>query len=127
MATAQVLVVGVDDTVVANKIVRFARAKRPDIHILALARARDRIAVCELYQSGANDIVRETFDLSLYARRNILENMGISEHEASSLSKTRFRMDRSATPALAELWVPGQRVDLNPAYIDRAKQLDLDM
>ena len=46
---------------------------------------------------------------------------------ASSLSKAYFRLDRSATRDLAELWVPGQRVDLNPAYVERAKQLDRDM
>ena len=125
LASAQVLVVAVDDTAVACKIVRFARAKRPDIHIVA--RARDRIAVYELYQSGANDIVRETFDSSLRAGRYVLENIGFSEYEASTLSKAYFRLDRSAMRELAELWVPGQRVDLNPAYIDRAKQLDRDM
>ena len=125
LAEAQVLVVAVDDTAVANKIVRFARAKRPDIHIVA--RARDRISVYELYQSGANDIVRETFDSSLRAGRYVLENMGFSEYEASSLSKAYYRMDRAAIRDLAELWVPGQRVDLNPAYIERAKQLDRDI
>ena len=122
---AQVLVVAVDDTAVAVQIVRFARSKRPDIHIVA--RARDRIHVYELYQAGADDIVRETFDSSLRAGRYVLENMGFSEYEASSLSKAYFRLDRSATRDLAELWVPGQRVDLNPAYVERAKQLDRDM
>ncbi len=122
---AQVLVVAVDDSAKAVQIVRFVRSKRPDIHIVA--RARDRIHVYELYQAGANDIVRETFDSSLRAGRYVLENMGFSEYEASTLSKTYFRLDRSAMRDLAELWVPGERVDLNPAYVERAKQLDRDM
>ena len=57
--------------------------------------------------------MRETFDSSLRAGRYVLENMGFSEYEASSLSKAYFRLDRSAMRDLAELWVPGQRVDLN--------------
>ena len=122
---AQVLVVAVDDTAKAVQMVRFVRSKRPDIHIVA--RARDRIHVYELFQAGANDIVRETFDSSLRAGRYVLENMGFSEYEASTLSKTYFRLDRSAMRDLAELWVPGERVDLNPAYVERAKQLDRDM
>ncbi len=122
---AQVLVVAVDDAAKAVQMVRFVRSKRPDIHIVA--RARDRIHVYELYQAGANDIVRETFDSSLRAGRYVLENMGFSEYEAATLSKTYFRLDRSAMRDLAELWVPGERVDLNPAYIERAKQLDRDM
>ena len=40
----------------------YARRIRPDIHIVA--RARDRVHVYELYQAGANDIVREMFELS---------------------------------------------------------------
>ncbi|MEO6300335.1 MAG: cation:proton antiporter, partial [Paracoccaceae bacterium] len=71
---AQVLVVAVDDTEKAVQMVRFVRSKRPDIHIVA--RAHDRIHVYELFQAGANDIVRETFDSSLRAGRYVLENMG---------------------------------------------------
>ncbi|MCW1919866.1 cation:proton antiporter [Rhodobacter sp. KR11] len=125
LSEARVLVVTVDDPVKAVQIVRFARGRRDDLHIVA--RARDRVHVYELYQAGANDIVRETFDSSLRAGRYVLENMGFSDYEASALSKAYFRMDRSAMRDLAELWVPGQPVDQNPAYVERAKQLDRDL
>lgn len=125
LAGAQVLVVAVDDPAKATQIVQFVRAKRPDIHIVA--RAHDRVHVYELYQAGASDIVRETFDSSLRAGRYVLENMGFSEYEASNLSKAYFHMDRAAMRDLAELWVPGQPVDRNSAYVERAKKLDRDL
>lgn len=125
LADAEVLVVAVDDRETTSQIVRFARGRRPDIHIVA--RARDRVHVYELYQAGANDIVRETFDSSIRAGRYVLENMGFSEYEASKVSQAYFRIDRAAMRDLAQVWVPGQPVHLNAAYVDRAKQLDRDL
>ncbi len=125
LAEADVLVVAVDDRDTAVRIVKHARSERPDIHIVA--RARDRVHVYELYQAGANDIVRETFDSSIRAGRYVLENMGFTEYEAATLSQTYYKVDRGAMRDLAELWVPGQPVHLNDAYINRAKQLDRDL
>jgi CPA2 family monovalent cation:H+ antiporter-2 len=122
---AQVLVVAVDNKAKALTIVAHVRAIRPDIHIVA--RARDRVHVYELYQAGANDIVRETFDSSVRAGRYVLENMGFSDYEASALSTAYYRMDRMGMRALAEVWVPGLPSDQNPAYIARAKELDREM
>lgn len=125
LGTAQVLVVAVDDRVNATNIVRYARQARADIHIVA--RAVDRVHVYELYQAGANDTVRETFDSSVRAGRYVLENMGFSEYEAAKLSQAYWRIDRAAMRDLAELWVPGQPVHENAAYVARAQQLDADL
>lgn len=125
LAEAAILVVAVDDRANATRIVQYARAQRPDLHIVA--RARDRVHVYELFQAGANDIVRETFDSSIRAGRYVLENMGFTEYEAAKLSQTYFKVDRAAMRDLASLWVPGQPVQLNDAYVERAKQLDRDL
>ncbi len=125
LATASVLVVAVDDREKGNQIVRFARKSRPDLHIVA--RARDRVHVYELYQAGANDIVRETFDSSIRAGRYVLENIGFTDYEASKLSQAYYQVDRAAMRDLAELWVPGQPIVKNEAYIARARQLDRDL
>lgn len=125
LAEAQVLVVAVDNPVNAVSIVRYARQVRPDIHIIA--RAHDRVHVYELYQAGANDTVRETFDSSVRAGRYVLENMGFSEYEAAKLSQAYWRIDRAAMRDLAQLWVPGQPVHENAAYVARARQLDTDL
>ncbi len=123
--TAQVIVVAVDDRDTIIRIVQFARSKRPDIHIVA--RAHDRVHVYELYQAGANDIVRETFDSSIRAGRYVLENMGFSEYEAAKVSQAYFRIDRGAMRDLAQVWIPGKPTHLNDAYVERAKQLDRDL
>jgi len=125
LAECEVLVVAVDDRDNALKIVRHARTERPDLHIVA--RAVDRVHVYELYQAGANDIVRETFDSSIRAGRYVLENTGFTEYEAAALSRTYYKVDRAAMRDLAEVWIPGQPVVNNPAYIERAKQLDRDL
>ncbi|MDT8856663.1 cation:proton antiporter [Paracoccaceae bacterium Fryx2] len=125
LAEASALVVAVDSRTSALKIVTFARKFRPDLHIVA--RARDRVHVYELFQAGANDIVRETFDSSIRAGRYVLENIGFTDYEAARLSQTYYKVDRAAMRDLAELWVPGQPVHLNDAYVARARQLDRDM
>lgn len=122
---AEVLVVAVNDPVVSTRIVRYARTVRPDLHIIA--RARDRVHVYELFQAGANDTVRETFDSAVRAGRYVLENIGYSEYEASKLSQTFWRLDRKAMRELAEVWVPGQPVDQNQTYIRRSQELEKEM
>jgi CPA2 family monovalent cation:H+ antiporter-2 len=125
LSECEVLVVAVDDRENALRIVRHARQARPDLHIIA--RAHDRVHVYEMYQAGADDIIRETFDSSVRAGRYVLENMGFTEYEAAQLSQTYWRLDRAAMRDLAELWHPGQPVHLNEAYIARARQLDRDL
>jgi CPA2 family monovalent cation:H+ antiporter-2 len=125
LETAKVLVVAMDDPQSCTRIVRYARSERPDLHIVA--RARDRVHVYELYQAGANDIVREMFDSSLRTARYVLENMGMSEYEAANLEKLFFKLDRSAMLELADLWIPGVPVADNDAYIARARELNKDL
>ena len=125
LAKARVLVVAVDDKAAATRIVAYARAARPDLHIVA--RARDRVHVFELYAAGANDIVRELFDSSVRAGRYVLENIGFTEFEASELSQAYYQHDRRTVRELAELWVPGQPIEDNAAYIQRARELNRDL
>ena len=125
LAKARVLVVAVDDKQAALKIVAYARKSRPDLHIVA--RARDRVHVFELFAAGANDIVREMFDSSVRAGRYVLENTGFTEFEASELSKAYYQHDRATVRELAELWIPGQPIEENAAYIQRARELNKDL
>jgi CPA2 family monovalent cation:H+ antiporter-2 len=118
-------VVAVNDPKVSSQIVRYARTMRPDIHIIA--RALDRVHVYELYQAGADDTVRETFDSAVRAGRYVLENIGYSEYEAAKVSQTFWRLDRQAMRGLAEVWVPGQPIDQNEAYIELSQQLEKEL
>ncbi|MCG7491950.1 monovalent cation:proton antiporter-2 (CPA2) family protein [Thalassobius sp. Cn5-15] len=122
---ASVLAVTLDDRAAATRLVAFARRERPDLHIVA--RARDRTHVFELYQAGANDIVRETFDSALRAGRYALENIGLNEYEAAEAERVFYQHDRMAIRELAQLWRPDVRSSDNAAYIKRAKELEKEL
>lgn len=122
---ARVLVVALDDPNSATLLVKLARRERPDLHIIA--RARDRTHVFQLYQAGANDIVREMFDSSLRAGRYVLENIGMTEYEAAEAEKVFYHHDRMAVRELAQVWNPEMKSSENPAYIKRAKELEKDL
>ncbi len=125
LADAKVLVVALDGKKEAVTLVKYARAQRPDLHIVA--RARDRVHVYELYAAGANDIVREMFDSSLRAGRYVLENLGLSEFEASEAEMAFYHYDRHTLRDLAEVWDPNVPISKNQAYIDRAKAANRDL
>jgi CPA2 family monovalent cation:H+ antiporter-2 len=82
LARAEVLVIALDDPAAAVKLAAYARRERPDLHIVA--RAKDRVNVYELYNAGANDIVRENFDSSLRAARYVMQHMGVPEERRIS-------------------------------------------
>lgn len=123
--TASTLMATMDDPDAVTSLVSYARKARPDIFIVA--RAYDRNHVYQLYRAGADKIVREVFDSSLRAGRYVLENSGLSEHEASELERAFFKIDRSALRELAELWKPGVPISKNDAYMQRAQELNADL
>jgi len=122
---ARVLVAAMDDPASVTRLVEYARKARPEIHIIA--RAHDRGHVFELYRAGADDIVREMFDSSLRAGRYVLENVGLTEYEASEAQQTFYHHDRAAMRELAELWDPNIPASRNEEYIARAKELEKDL
>ncbi|MFD0979668.1 cation:proton antiporter domain-containing protein [Tropicimonas aquimaris] len=122
LKTARVLVAALDDKNATTRLVRYARSQRPDLHIVA--RAHDRVHVYELYQAGADDIVREMFDSSLRAARYVLENMDFSEFEANEVERAFYKHDRMTLRELAPLWEPGKSLKDNPAYLARARELN---
>ncbi|WP_375253881.1 cation:proton antiporter [Yoonia sp.] len=122
---ARVLVVAIDDKRNAVKLVRYARKARPDLHIIA--RARDRVHVHELYDAGADDIVREMFDSSLRAGRYALENLGLTDFEAAEVEQAFYQHDRAALRELTELWKPGVPVSDLPEYVARARELNTSL
>jgi CPA2 family monovalent cation:H+ antiporter-2 len=119
---AKVLVVAVDDPKAAIRLVRYAKHKRPDL--IVTARAHDRLHVYELYEAGADHIVREMFDSSLRAARYVLEDMGLSDYEAHDLETAFYRHDRQNLRSLAELWKPGIPLSQNADYVKRARELN---
>lgn len=122
---AKILVVAVDDQAAALKLVKHARRDRPDIHIIA--RAGDRHDVYRLYQAGANDIVRETFDSSVRAGKYVLEQMGMTAFEVEQSAEQFIDLDRSTLKEMAVLWDPDIPILQNKAYVARGIELNQQM
>lgn len=122
---ARVLVVALDDPKAANALIAYARKERPDLHIVS--RARERTEVYRQFQAGSDDIVREMFDSSLRAGRYVLENMGLSDYEASEASRLFYAHDRESVKELAALWRPDVAPGDNKEYVARAKELQKDL
>jgi CPA2 family monovalent cation:H+ antiporter-2 len=125
LESARVLVVALDDTDAAVRLIKVARKERPDLHIVA--RAYDRTHTYRLFQAGANDIVREMFDSSLRAGRYVLENIGLSEFEAAEAERVFYHHDREAVKELAQLWDPAVPASENAAYVARARELQNEL
>ena len=122
---AKVIVAALDDPKATTKLVRFARRMREDVFIVA--RAHDRTHVYELYQAGADKIVREMFDSSLRAGRYVLEEVGMTDYEAAIAEETFYHHDRTTVQELAKLWDPNMPSSENEAYIKRARELEKEL
>ena len=118
---AKMLVVTIDDIEKSISIVKYARAERPDIRIVA--RAWDRRHVYRLFAAGADDIVRETFDSSVRAGRYALEAMGVKRETAKESAELFTKHDRRAVRKLARVWDPAVPVFENKKYIALSRQL----
>ncbi len=121
LPTADILVVAVDDPATITKIVAHARKRRPDLFIVS--RASNREHVYKLYQAGASEIIRETFDASLRAGRYVIQKLGIPEDEAHNRTRGFYRFNRRATRELASLWDPEIPIHQNADYIKRMREL----
>ncbi|MGE4046113.1 MAG: cation:proton antiporter [Acetobacteraceae bacterium] len=69
------LVITLDDSEVANRLVAAARSERPDLFIIS--RARDAHHAALLYRTGVSDAVPETVEASLQLAEAVLVDIGI--------------------------------------------------
>lgn len=121
IATAKVLVVAVDSKASAVQLVRYAKRHYPDISVVA--RAHDRLHVYELYEAGADHIVRELFDSALRAGRYVLEDMGMTDYEAHETEIAFYRHDRHNLRELAQVWKPGVPITENDDYMRLSREI----
>lgn len=75
IAEARALVATSSDPDAVERLVRIARAERPDLVIVA--RARDADHAARLYALGASDVVPETVEASLQLAENVLVDIGM--------------------------------------------------
>lgn len=75
IAQARAIVATSSDPDAVERLVRVARAERPDLIIIA--RARDADHAARLYALGASDVVPETVEASLQLAENVLVDIGV--------------------------------------------------
>ena len=117
---AAILVVAIDGREQITELVREVHHHYPHVHIVS--RALDRTHAYELFAAGASDIVRETFDASVRAGRNVLEALGVHPFEAERQASQFFIMDRGSLREMAELYNPNIPLKENTAYLEKAKE-----
>ena len=117
---AKMLVVAIDDKEHATELVRYVTKHYPEVYIVA--RAIDRHHVYELYNAGARDIIRETFDSSLRAGRSALEALGFHAYDAERQIRGFVLNDREQMFALASSYDPDVPAHENEEYVRRTKE-----
>ena len=118
---ARVAVVAIDDPERALDIVHTIKRDAPHVHVVA--RARERTDVYKLYQAGADDIIRETFDSAMRAARCALEALGEHPFEAEKIVDAFRREDRKTIRELAGLWDPDTPVWENEPYLAKGREM----
>lgn len=124
IARAKLLVVALDEREQIDKLVRYALANFPDLHVTA--RAIDRTHVYELWSYGCRDIIRETYDSSIRMGRSAYEALGIDRQNAQAMASAFEEMDRSSMRAIAEHFRGDIPYHENEALIARVRELQAE-
>ena len=114
------LVVAIDDKESATELVHYVVQNYPDVYIVA--RALDRHHVYELYNAGARDIIRDTFDSSVRAGRSALEALGFHPYDAERQVRGFVLNDRAQMIALASSYDPNVPAHENEEYVRRTRE-----
>ena len=124
IARARLLVVALDEREQIDKLVRYAVANFPGVHVIA--RAKDRDHVYHLWAMGCRDIIRETYDSALRMGRSAYEALGVDRQAATAMVEAFEQMDRSSMREVADLY----RLDIpsweNEPLLAKIKELRAD-
>ncbi|MDO4878255.1 MAG: monovalent cation:proton antiporter-2 (CPA2) family protein [Neisseria sp.] len=119
---AAVLIIAIDHTEQALQIVRYAREVNPNVKIVA--RAYDRLHTFRLYEAGADEIIRETFDSAVRAGKRALEFLDLPHQTAEKAGNIYFRMNRNGMGKMAVLYDPKFGLFENGALIEEGLRQD---
>lgn len=113
---AAVLIVAINNPEQAIQIVHYARHINPNIKIVA--RAYDRLDTFKLYEAGADEIIRETFDSAVRSGKRALEFLGQPHDLAEKAGNIFFGMNRNGMGKMAVLYDPKCSTFENGALIE---------
>lgn len=117
---AKLMVIAIDERERATELVRYVAENHPQVYIVV--RAMDRHHVYELWNAGARDIIRETFDSSLRAGRSALEALGIHPYDAERQVRGFMVNDRKHMYELAALFDPDVPSHENAEFVAETKK-----
>ncbi len=117
---ARMLVIAIDERESITELVRYVTENYP--HVYIVARARNRHHVYELWNAGARDIIRETFDSSLRAGRSALEALGLHPYDAERQVRGFVLNDREQMYELASVYDPNVPANENVEYVEKTKK-----
>lgn len=124
IAHAKMIVIAIDDKAQITELTHYIHHNYPHIHIVA--RAMDRNHVYHLYQAGAGDIIRDTFDSAVRAGRSALEALGHHPFEAERDIRAFVERDKANMRELAQLFDLDVPSHLNEAYVKRANEMRVE-
>ena len=122
---ACMIVVAIDNREQALQIVRFAREINPNIKIVA--RAFDRLHTFDLYQAGANEIIREVFDSAIRTGKTTLKLLGMKNDIADNIAHYYFHTDRHKMVEEAVIHDPALGPFQNQQMIEISHAYDIRM
>jgi monovalent cation:H+ antiporter-2, CPA2 family len=102
IARAKLLIVALDEREQIDKLVRYAVANFPQLHVIA--RAKDRDHVYHLWAMGCRDVIRETYDSALRMGRSAYEALGIDRQRAQAMTDAWEERDRFSMREVADLY-----------------------
>jgi len=102
IARAKLLIVALDERDQIDKLVRYAVANFPNLHVIARAKNRDH--VYHLWAMGCRDVVRETYDASLRMGRSAYEALGADPKSAQAMRDVFEKRDRTSMREVADLY-----------------------
>ena len=111
IARARLLIVALDEREQIDRLVRYAVANFPALHVIARAKNRDH--VYHLWAMGCRDVVRETYDSSLRMGRSAFEALGADRQTAHAMADAFETRDRTSMREVADLY----RLDI-PAHLN---------
>lgn len=122
IAEARALVIAIDDREKAVEIARHVTRSHPGVRVIA--RAHDLQHALELQAAGVTDSVREVFDGSVRAGRQVLAALGHHESEIDLVARAYLVRDGEARAELAAHWDPARPIDAGSAYAARMREED---
>ncbi|XUU59993.1 cation:proton antiporter [Erythrobacter sp. HA6-11] len=121
IAKAKLLVVALDERESIDKLVKYAVANHPNLHVIA--RAIDRNHVFELWSYGCRDIIRETYDSSVRMGRSAYEALGIDRQNAQAMADAWEEMDRRSLREVADVYDMSIPYHENEPLMEKVKAL----